>query len=68
MTLNKRLLLSGLGTLFLIAMWRGSLEQHVLSTPLAAPVLFVLYGAAVLLPWLVLGWIGGRGKTQAVGE
>jgi hypothetical protein len=64
MSLNKRLLLSGLGTLSLLLAWQGAIEQHALYTPLAAPVLFVLYAVAVLLPWLVLGRIGGKSKRQ----
>jgi hypothetical protein len=62
MSVNKRLLFAGLGTLFLLVVWQGPIERAVplIAAPVPVLVLFVLYTIAVLLPWLLLR--RGKGK------
>jgi hypothetical protein len=60
----RRFALAGAITLALIALLRDPIERHVLYTPLAAPVMIVVYGAAAIGPWWILGRV--RGKQDAV--
>jgi hypothetical protein len=57
----RRFALAGAITLGLIALLRDPIERYVLHTPLAAPVMIVVYGAAVIGPWWVLGMRGKEG-------
>jgi hypothetical protein len=59
----RRFALAGAITLAIIALLRDPIERHVLHTPIAAPVMIVVYGAAVIGPWVILGM---RGKQDAV--
>jgi hypothetical protein len=59
--MTKRFALSLAITLALIALLRDPIERTVLYTPLAAPVMIVVYGAAVIGPWWVLGMRGKEG-------
>jgi hypothetical protein len=62
--MTKRFALSLAITLALIALLRDPIERTVLYTPLAAPVMIVVYGAAVIGPWWVLGRV--KHKKDAV--
>jgi hypothetical protein len=59
--LKARFALAGAISLAIIVLLRDPIERYVLYTPLTAPVMIVVYGAAVIGPWWVLGM---RGKQD----